>query len=46
MDFIERHFGFAPDHGNGSLEAIPLIALVTLVTGIALGYFRKHHVRE
>ena len=46
MDFIERWFGFAPDHGDGSLEAIILIALVTIISGIALGFFRKHYVRE
>jgi hypothetical protein len=28
------------------LEAILLIALVTIVTGIALGFFRKYHVRN
>jgi hypothetical protein len=38
MDFIERWFGFAPDHGDGSLEAIILLALVTLITGIGLGF--------
>jgi hypothetical protein len=43
MDFIERWFGFAPDHGDGSLEAIILLALVTLVTGLGLGFFRRHH---
>jgi hypothetical protein len=41
MDFIERWFGFAPDHGDGSLEAIILLALVTLVTGLGLGFFRQ-----
>jgi hypothetical protein len=46
MDFIERWFGFAPDHGDGSLEAIILLALVTLVTGLGLGSFRKHHERR
>jgi len=44
MDFIERYLGFSPDHGDGSLEAIVLIALVTIITGIALGFFPKHHV--
>jgi hypothetical protein len=46
MDFIERWFGFAPDHGDGSLEAIILLALVTLVTGLGLGFFRKRHERR
>jgi hypothetical protein len=47
VDFIERWFGFSPDHGDGSLEAIILIALVTLVAGLGLGcFFRKHPVRD
>jgi len=46
MDFIERWFGFSPDHGDGSLEAIILIALVTVITGLGLGFFHKHHVRK
>jgi hypothetical protein len=41
MDFIERYLGFSPDHGDGLL-----IALVTIITGIALGFFRKHQVRN
>jgi hypothetical protein len=44
MNFIEKWFGFAPDHGDGSLEAIILIALVTIISGLALGFF-KHHAR-
>ena len=44
MDFIERWFGFSPDHGDGSFEALLLVALVTIVTGIALGFFRKQDV--
>ena len=46
MDFIERWFGFAPDHGEGHLEAIILIALVTIISGIALGFVRKPFVGE
>jgi len=46
MDFIERLFGFAPDHGNGSIEAIFLIALVITITGLGLGYFHKHDPRD
>jgi len=44
--FYRRWFGFAPDHGDGSLEAIILLALVTLITGIGLGFFRKQHERR
>jgi len=43
MDFIERLLGFAPDHGNGSLEAIILIAVVIVIFGVWIGYFHKHH---
>jgi hypothetical protein len=46
MDFIERYLGFSPDHGDGSLEAMLLLALVTTITGIAVGFFRKHDVRS
>jgi hypothetical protein len=48
MDFIERFLGFAPDHGDGSLEAILLIGLVIIITGTALGFFDrdKVHVRK
>ena len=46
MNFIERFFGFAPDHGDGSFEAIILIAVVMVVTGVGLGYFHKHHARD
>jgi len=44
MDFVERYFGFSPDHGDGSFEAIILIALVTLISGLALGFLLKHPV--
>jgi hypothetical protein len=44
MDFIERYLGFSPDNGDGSFEAMLLIVLVTIITGISLGFFGKHHV--
>jgi len=48
MDFIERYLGFSPDHGDGSFEAMLLIALVVVITGLALGYFHnaKRDVRK
>ena len=46
MDFIERWFGFSPDHGDGSVEAIILMALVIIISGVALGFFRKLDVRK
>jgi hypothetical protein len=46
VDFIERHLGFAPDHGDGTLEAMLLIALVTVITGLAVGFFRRQTIRR
>ena len=34
MDFIERWFGISPDGGDGSLEALYIIALVAVVAAI------------
>jgi len=36
MDFIERYFGLSPDGGDGSIEAIVLVLLVTLGALIGL----------
>ena len=44
MDFIERYFGFSP--GDGSLEAIILIMLVSVVAGTALAFLAEHGVHE
>ena len=46
MDFIERYLGFAPDGHDGSLEAIILIAVVTVTFGVGVGFFNKHRLRE
>ena len=46
MNFIERHLGFAPDNGDGSIEAIILIAVVIVITGLVIGYFHKHHAHD
>ena len=46
MDFIERIFGFSPDHGNGAFEAIILITVVMVVTGLGMGFFRKHYADD
>jgi hypothetical protein len=46
LAFIEKFLGFAPEHHDGSLEAIILIAAVTLVTALGLGYFHKHQPRD
>lgn len=44
MDFIERYLGFSPDNSDGSLEAALLVTLVTVITGLAMGFFRKSHM--
>ena len=36
LDFIERHLGFSPDGGDGSMEILLLVALAMLVAGVAL----------
>jgi hypothetical protein len=32
MDFIERHLGFSPDDGDGSMEVMLITVLVMIVT--------------
>lgn len=34
MDFIEQWFGLSPDGGDGSLEALYLVALVVLISAV------------
>lgn len=46
MDFIERHLGFSPDGGDGSVEAMLLLVLVTIVTGVGVVFFKKHYERD
>ena len=36
INFIERHLGFSPDGGDGSMEILVLLALVTIVVAGAL----------
>jgi hypothetical protein len=35
MDFIERHLGFSPDDGDGSIEVMLLTVLVMIITVVA-----------
>jgi hypothetical protein len=35
MDFIERHLGFLPDDGDGSMEALVVTVLVMIITVVA-----------
>jgi hypothetical protein len=46
VDFIEKYLGFAPDHGDGPLEAFLLIALVITISGLALRFAGQGHVRK
>jgi hypothetical protein len=32
MDFIERHLGFSPDGGDGSVKALLITVLVMIIT--------------
>ena len=41
MDFIGRHLGFSPDGGNGSLEALLITVLVTIITVVAFRWALK-----
>jgi hypothetical protein len=46
MDFFERYLGFSGGRGDGTLEAMVLLVLVIIITGIAMAFFHKHHVRD
>jgi hypothetical protein len=34
MDFIERHLGFSPDDGDGSMEVV-LVAVLAMIIAVA-----------
>ena len=36
MDFIERHLGFSPDDGDGSMEVLIAVVLVAIIVSVAL----------
>lgn len=42
MDFIERWFHVSPDGGNGSLEALYIIAILSVVMGVLF----RHRLRR
>jgi hypothetical protein len=46
MDFIERAFHLAPDHGNGTLEAVILIAVLALSVYLAMSAIRRRLASE
>ena len=41
MGFIERHLGFSPDDGDGSLEILLITVLVMIVTVVAFRWASK-----
>jgi len=41
MDFIERIFGTAPDHGDGSLELLLFLVPLALIATFALRHARQ-----
>ena len=45
MNFIEAYFGVSPDKGDGSIEALIVVALFTLIVTLAfragIGHGRK-----
>jgi hypothetical protein len=43
MDFLERYFGFTGGRGDGSLEALILIAVLIVVFGIGVDYRHPLH---
>jgi hypothetical protein len=45
MDFIERIFGVSPDGGNGSLEALYVIAAVIAIGGLWMLWKRRRAPR-
>ena len=37
MDFIERHFGFSPDNGDGSVEIlVAVVVFIVVAVGLRL----------
>jgi hypothetical protein len=44
LDFIERHLGFTPDDGDGSIEVLLVTVLVMIVTVAGFRWaLSKHH---
>jgi hypothetical protein len=41
MNFIERHLGFSPDNGDGSMELILIAVLLMIVTAWAFRWASK-----
>ena len=41
MNFIERHLGFSPDDGDGSMEVLLITVLVMIITLAAFRWASK-----
>ena len=41
MDWIEQLFGFNPDGGDGSIEALLVVAVVVIVIAVAFTVSRR-----
>ena len=41
MDFIERHLGFSPDNGDGSMEFILITVFLMIITAAAFRWAFK-----
>ena len=41
MDYIERHLGFSPDGGDGSMEALLITLFVMIITVAAFRWASK-----
>jgi hypothetical protein len=39
LNFLEHLFDFAPDHGDGSFEAVAMIVFVAMITGAVTMFF-------
>ena len=41
MDFIERHLGFSPDYGDGSMEVMLLTVLFIIIAAVGFRWALK-----
>ena len=41
MDLIEKYFNSWPDHGDRSFDIFVVVLVVSLITVLGLGFFRK-----
>jgi hypothetical protein len=46
MDFIERIFGISPDGGNGTLELLYVVSIVTAIAVISYRLRRRKAIRR